>query len=128
MAVGKNTKERHRKEGKSSEWTLKRIREACEKVAKIGRLDIVQEILRKSTEFLRRGHCASRWNGRSHCVVRLPASQQFSIGGLSFGGYRRDTETATTERRSTAVGGVRCVEANTNGERPTGYWLVHQCQ
>ena len=40
----------------------------------------------------------------------------------TFGGYRRDTETAITERRSTAVGVVRCVEANTNGERPTGYW------
>ena len=37
--------------------------------------------------------------------------------------YRRDTETATTERRSTAVGGVRCAESNTNGERPTGYWF-----
>ena len=33
------------------------------------------------------------------------------------GGYRRDTETATTERR----GGVQLVEANKNGERPTGY-------
>ena len=31
----------------------------------------------------------------------------------TFGGYRRSTETA--ERRSTAVRGVRCVEANTNG-------------
>ena len=30
----------------------------------------------------------------------------------TFGGYRRDTETATTERKSTAVGGVRYVEAN----------------
>ena len=36
-------------------------------------------------------------------------------------GYRRDTETATTERRSIATGGVRLVEANTNGDRPTGY-------
>ena len=49
-------KERHRKEGKSSEWTLERIREACEKVARdeIGRLGIVQDNLRKSTDFLRR--------------------------------------------------------------------------
>ena len=29
----------------------------------------------------------------------------------TFGGYRRDTETATTERRSIAIGGVRLVEA-----------------
>ena len=40
----------------------------------------------------------------------------------TFGGYRRDTETATTERRSTAVGDVRCVEANTNGEHFVGFW------
>ena len=35
--------ERYRKEGKSSEWTFERIREAFEKVAKdeIGRLGIV---------------------------------------------------------------------------------------
>ena len=49
-------KERYRKEGKSSEWTLDRIREAYEKVAKdeIGRFGIVQEIVRKSKDFLRR--------------------------------------------------------------------------
>ena len=49
-------KERCRVEEKSSEWTLKRIREANEKVARdeIGRLGFVLEILRKSTDFLRR--------------------------------------------------------------------------
>ena len=38
------------------EWTLERIREAYKKVARdeVGRLGIVQEILRKSTDFLRR--------------------------------------------------------------------------
>ena len=43
-------------ERKSSEWTLERIRETHEKVAsdEIGRLGIVQEILRKSSDFLRR--------------------------------------------------------------------------
>ena len=40
----------------------------------------------------------------------------------TFGGYRRDAETATTKRRSTALGGAQSVETNTNGERPTGYW------
>ena len=30
------------------------------------------------------------------------------------GGYRRDTDTASTERRNIAIGGVRLVEANTN--------------
>ena len=40
----------------------------------------------------------------------------------AFGGYRRDAETATTERRSTTFGGAQSVEKNTNGERPTEYW------
>ena len=49
-------KERYRKEGESSKWTLERTREAYEKVAKdeIGRFCILQEILRKSTDFLER--------------------------------------------------------------------------
>ena len=49
-------KERNREEDKSSELTLERIREASKKVAwdEIGRLGIVQEIRRKSTDFLRR--------------------------------------------------------------------------
>ena len=48
--------ERDREEEKLSEWTLERTREAYEKVAKdeIGRLGIVQEILRKRTDLLRR--------------------------------------------------------------------------
>ena len=49
-------KERYREKEKSSEWTLERMREAYEKMARneIGRLDIVQKIFRKSTEFPRR--------------------------------------------------------------------------
>ena len=45
-----------REKEKSSEWTPEKIREGCEKVAKdeIGRLGIVQKILGKSTDFLRR--------------------------------------------------------------------------
>ena len=45
-----------RKEGKLCEWTFERIREAYEKVAMddIDRLSIAQEILRKSSDFLRR--------------------------------------------------------------------------
>ena len=40
----------------------------------------------------------------------------------TFGEYRRDTETATTERRGIATGGARFLEANTNGERQTECW------
>ena len=44
------------------------------------------------------------------------------------GGYRRDTETATIERRNIATGGVQHVEANTNGERSTEDWWCNQLQ
>ena len=82
--------ERYRKEGKSSEWTFEGIREAHEKVAKdeIGRFGIVQEIQRKSTEFLRR-IIAPVWNGRSHFVVWLPTLQQFPLGGPHLVGFFR---------------------------------------
>ena len=74
MVVGRDFTEGYRKEGKSCEWTLERIREACEKVAKdeIGRLGIVQDILMEKHGFLAADHRASRWNGRSHFVVCLP--------------------------------------------------------
>ena len=73
--------ERYRKEGKLCEWTFERIREAYEKVAQedVGRLSIAEEILTISTDFLMR-IIASRRNGRSHFVVRLPALQLFPFG------------------------------------------------
>ena len=58
-------------EKKATEWTLETIRKAYEKVAKdeIGRVGIVKEILRNSTEFLRRIIAPVGRNGRSHFVV-----------------------------------------------------------
>ena len=49
-------KEECRAKEKSSEWASGTIGEACEKVAKeeVGRLGIVQEIFRKTMDFLRR--------------------------------------------------------------------------
>ena len=49
-------KEGCRRKEKSSEWALEIRREAYEKVTKkeVGHLGIVQDILRKSTNFLRR--------------------------------------------------------------------------
>ena len=70
-------------------WALGTIREAYEKVVKeeAGRLGIVRENLRKSTDFLRANLCAGRWNERSHFVVCLPALQEFSSGGLYLVGF-----------------------------------------
>ena len=108
-------KERYRKEGKSSEWTLERIREAYEEVAKDRQFGGRARFscggsLRQSME----------WE-ESPCRISAHIATVF-LWRTTFGWYRRDTETATTERRSTAAGGVRCVEAKTNGERPTEYW------
>ena len=81
------------KEEKSSEWTLERRSEAYEKVRKdeVGRLGTVQENTEELHGLLKADHRASRWNGRSHFVVCLPALQQFPFGGLFM-------EMATTER------------------------------
>ena len=51
-----------------------------------------------------------------HCTI--------SPWRTTFGWYPRDTETATTERRSMVTGGVPVVGANTNGERPTKILVV----
>ena len=110
-----SVKEEYRQEGEPCEWTFERIREACEKVAMddIGRLGIAQEILRNCKGFLRRIIAPVDGMERSHFVVCLPALQQLPSWMTTFGGYRRDTETATTERRNIATGGERLVEANT---------------
>ena len=109
-----------REKEKSSEWTFEKIREAHEKVARgeIGLLIIVQKILRKSTDFLRRiiGPVGGM-GGVTYDVILVPALQQFPLGGLHLVGFARNTETAT-RRRGTATGGARCVEATMNGEHP----------
>ena len=71
--------EEHRKEGKLCEWTLERIREAYEKVAMddIGRSGIAQEILRKSTDCLRRIIAPVDGMGGVTLSHILPASQLF---------------------------------------------------
>ena len=88
-----------------------------------GKLDVwaLCRILRKNTDFLRRVIAPVGGTGGVTLSQVCPHCNSF-LRRTMFGAYRRDTETATRERRSTAVGGVRCVEAHTNGERPTGYW------
>ena len=72
-----NFQEECRKEGKLCEWTLDRLQEAYEQVAMgdIDRLSIAKEILRKSTEFLRRIIAPGDWMGGVTFLVRLPALQ-----------------------------------------------------
>ena len=52
--------------------------------------------------------CGSRWNGKSHFVVE------------NFTGW--------ISTKSIATGGVRLVEANTNGKRPTGSGGADRCE
>ena len=108
-------KERYREVEKSSEWTLERLREACEKVAtdEIGRLGIVQEIIGKSTDFLRKVMAPVGGMGGVTLSKICPHIKSFSL--------EDNIWWETAERRST-VGGVRYVEADTNGEHQTGYW------
>ena len=101
----------------------RRIREAHEMVTKdeIGRLGIVQENLRKRQEFLQRVIAPVDGREESPCRMSAHIATVF-LWRTTFGGYRRRSALETTERRNAATGGVRLVEANTNGERPTGYW------
>ena len=76
MTAGKGFRKRCREKEQSPEWTLEKIREACEKVAK-GRnwtLGHCAGIFEERYGLLEEDHCASRWKGRSHFVVYLPAS------------------------------------------------------
>ena len=103
-------KEECRAKEKSSEWAPGTIREACGKVAKeeVGRVGIVQEIFRKSMNFLRR--IIAPVCGRLSYIC--PHCNLFPLEDI-FGGYRLE--------RSTAAGGVQFVEKDMNGEHPTGF-------
>ena len=92
----------------------------------IGRLGIAQESPRKARTSCAGSSRQSMGWEESLCRTRIATVSPWMT---TFGGYRRDTETATTERRSIGTGGVRPVEANTNGERLTGYWWCRSvCQ
>ena len=75
--------------------------------------------LQKKHGLLEADHRTSRWWEESLCRAFARIALLWMT---TFGGCRRETETATIERRSIATGGVQHVEGNTNGERPTGNW------
>ena len=117
VVVGEDFKEEYRKEslvsGPSKEFAMPARKWQKDE---LGRLGIVQEVVRKSTDFLRRIIApAMEWE-ESPCRM-LAHIATVSPWRSALGGYPRDMETATTERRGTAFGGVRCVAAKTNGER-----------
>ena len=100
---------------------LEKIREAYEKVAQdeIGRLGIVQEILRKNTTFLRR-IIASVGGRRGVTLSFFALIATVSNWRTTSGGFRPDMEIAT-RRRSFAASGAQSVEENMKGEHPTRF-------
>ena len=72
-------------------------------------------------EILRKKHGLFAADHRARPCLMSARIAAVSIWMTTYGRYQRDTETATTERRSIANGGARLVEGNRNGERPTGY-------
>ena len=116
---GQEFKEGCKEKENSSEWTLEKVREACEKVAReeVGRLGIVQEILTNSTDFLTRIIAPVDGIGGVTLSYVCPHCKLFPVEW-----YQRDTETATTDRRSSVAGGAQRAAANTIGRRRTGYW------
>ena len=105
---------------RATEWAFERKREAFGKVAKdeAERLNMVQGIMSKSADFLRRViHRASRRTRRCHDVVSGTKLQQFSPGGLGVVDF-------SSEEAPQLV--VRSLWKNMIGERPTGYWWCKQ--
>ena len=86
---GEEVRKGCREAEKSSEWTLEKIHEAYEKLAKeeIGRLGFCAGNLEEKYGLFEEDHCASRWKERSHFAVNLPALQQFRLGGLHLVGF-----------------------------------------
>ena len=81
MVFGKKTKSTFKVEGKATEWAFKRIREAFEKVANdgAGRLSIVQGIILKNTDFLRRIIAPARGQGGVTMSYLCPNCNSFPL-------------------------------------------------
>ena len=112
------------KKSKLCEWNFERLQEAYDKVAMedIGCVSIVLELfLRKSTDFLRRIIASVSGMGGVTLSHVFPHCSCFPLDNYIWW-CRLDTGTATTERRSTVVGGVQHAAATKHGERPTGCW------
>ena len=88
----------------------------------IGRLGIAQEILRKSTDLLRRIIAPVDGTGGVTLSCVCPQCKSFSLDEYIWCVSTGHGDSNNKERSSIATGGVRLVEANTNGEHPTGYW------
>ena len=125
----------HRKEG----WQLGRVQRRVQRKREIIRVDarkeyvklsrkwqkmkldawlVCRKFLSRSTDVLRRITAPVGGMGGVTLSCVCPHCKQFSFGGLHLVGYRRGHLQQQLEKR-TAVGGARCVEANTNGEHPT---------
>ena len=83
MERGKNRKT-FREKMKASDWAFDKIKEAFDLVAKdeARKVSIVQEVMFKSTDNLRRIIAPVEGQGRSHNVLPMPALQQLPSGRL----------------------------------------------
>ena len=109
-------KETFRKKMKASEWAFDRIKEAFELVAQdeAEKMSIVQEIMLRSTDYLRR---IIEPVGGQGGVVLVPALQQFPFWKTTFGGSLGEKP---------QNGGAQLVEKCAIGSNRTGFWLYKQ--
>ena len=110
-----------RKEVKVTEWAFDRIMEAFEQVAKeeARKLSIVQEIMTRSTDYLRRiiAPRGGRETLRCHICARIViVSRWKTTSGGSLG-----------EKGETIVGALS-VANNTTGSNQTGFWWCKQAK
>ena len=120
LSGGESFKEECRKEGKLSEWTFERIREACEKVAMddIGRLGTAQEIPRKSTDFSRRISAPVDGMGGVTSSYVCPHCNGFPLDDYI---WWVSTGHGDSNNRKKHCNWWCAVEAKMKGERPAGY-------
>ena len=109
----------HRKEVKATEWAFHRIKEAFEQVAQdeARKMSIVQEIMIRSTDYLRRIIAPVGGQGGVSMSYLFPHCNRFSFED-TFGGSQGE--------KSRHFGGARSVERNTIGSIPTGFWSYKQ--
>ena len=118
MERGKNRKT-FREKMKASEWAFDRIKEAFDLVAQdeARKVSIVQEVMFKSTDYLRRLIAPVEGQGRCHNVLPMPALQQLPSGRQRLVGLWEKTYKVV----------LRNVwRKSTTGDNQTGCWSCMQ--
>ena len=117
METGKNTKAFFRTEVKATGWAFDRIKEAFEQVAQdeARKLSIVQEIMIRSTEYLRRIIAPAGGQGGVTMSYLCPKCNT-SLWKTTFGGF--------PVQKGVTTGGAQFVEKKNDWKQPNRLLVV----